>query len=99
MAPRLCGTETGQSDASGPTSSRDSAVPYRMRKNRNQYAKFGDGSELYAMAGRGRTGGERAVTVEIGAGRDSSGDDDRSDKAIMENLNIVQTKTVTVAYE
>lgn len=99
-APKLCGSEadTGQSSNTHPNSHGATANLYGPRKHRKQYEKFGDSNELYAMSGRVRANGERAMTVEIATGR-GSGDDDRSDKAIMENSQIVQTKTVTVQYE
>ena len=67
-----------------------------------QYEKFSDGTELYAMSGRTRNPNDRQMTVEVATGRASGDvDDDRSDKAIIDNpgSKIVQTKTVTVQYE
>ena len=109
VAPRLCGSEgeTGARSGPGPTAGGNSGHHlYGPRKSKNsrshQYEKFGDSNELYAIRGRSRMArGEQAMTVEVtgrGSG-DNDGDDDRSDKAIMENSQIVQTKTVTVQYE
>lgn len=101
-APKLCGSEaeTGEGSKSGPNANGAPANLYGPRKkHRSQYEKFGDNSELYAMSGRHRTRGEQAMTVEVATGNRGSGDDDRSDKAIMENSQIVQTRTVTVQYE
>ncbi|RYO83183.1 hypothetical protein DL764_009497 [Monosporascus ibericus] len=100
LAPRFFGesqskpsAERGPSSSGGRSSNRNVA-----RKTRNQYEKFSDSNELYAMSGRGRSKNQRAMTVEIATGR-ASGDDNRSDKAIIENAQIVQTRTVSVAYE
>ncbi|RYP55173.1 hypothetical protein DL768_000167 [Monosporascus sp. mg162] len=100
VAPRFFGDSQSKPSAdNGPSSSGGRASNLNIaRKARNQYEKFGDSTELYAMSGRGRSKNQRGMTVQIATGT-GSGDDDRSDKAIMENAQIVQTKTVTVAYE
>ncbi|RYP19383.1 hypothetical protein DL765_003356 [Monosporascus sp. GIB2] len=85
--------ESGPSSSGGRASNRNIA-----RKARNQYEKFGDSTELYSMTGRERSKSQRVMTVQVATGG-GSGDDDRSDRAIMENAQIVQTKTVTVEYE
>ncbi|RYP40583.1 hypothetical protein DL767_001583 [Monosporascus sp. MG133] len=100
VAPKFFGeSQSKQSVEHGPRSSGGRASSRNIaRKARNQYEKFSDSSELYAMSGRGRSKNQGGMTVEIATGR-GSGEDDRSDKAIVENAQIVQTKTVTVAYE
>ncbi|RYP59036.1 hypothetical protein DL769_008708 [Monosporascus sp. CRB-8-3] len=100
VAPRFFGdSQSGPSAEHGPSSSGGRASNVNIaRKARNQYEKFSDSSELYAMSGRGRCKNQRGMTVQIATGR-GSGDDDRSDKAIVENTQIVQTTTVTVEYE
>ncbi|RYP62907.1 hypothetical protein DL771_009523 [Monosporascus sp. 5C6A] len=100
VAPRFFGdTQNKQSAEHGPSSSGGRASNRNIaRKMRNKYEKFSDGNELYAMSGRGRSTKQRGMSVQIATGR-GSGDDDRSDKAIMENAQILQTRTVTVAYE
>ena len=101
--PRLfCDSQSGGSANTGPGSVGNSGDLARARRSRNQYEKFSDGTELYAMSGRTRNPNDRQMTVEVATGRGSRDeDDDRSDKAIIENpgSNIVQTKTVTVQYE
>ena len=100
--PRLfCDSQSGGSANTGPASG-NSGDLVRARRSRNQYEKFSDGTELYAMSGRTRNPNDRQMTVEVATGRASGDvDDDRSDKAIIDNpgSKIVQTKTVTVQYE
>ena len=101
--PRFFGdTKSGYSSNTGPNSGANSGNLTRALKNRSQYEKFGESNELYAMSGRSRSRTDRQMTVEVATGRGSGDvDDDRSDKAIMENSEskIVQTRTVTVQYE
>ncbi|RYO80226.1 hypothetical protein DL766_009285 [Monosporascus sp. MC13-8B] len=70
--------ENGPSSSGGGASNRNIA-----RKARNQYEKFGDSTELYSMAGRGRSKSQQGMTAQVATGS-GSGDDDRSDKAIIE---------------
>ena len=102
--PRFFGdTQNGYSSNTGPNSGANSGNLPRALKYRNQYEKFGESNELYAMSGRSRSRTDGQMTVEIAAGRRRSEDvdDDRSDKAIMHNSDskIVQIKTVTVQHE